>query len=110
MSDEESKPKSQEATPEAAPTIQWIPSPDGICEIYSNILYVNWTLWDLRFRLGHIVADPSKQPGGANWTIMERAAVTMPWGQAKYLRDLLNDCIQRYEKANGEITTPTMPT
>jgi hypothetical protein len=36
--------------------------------------------------------------------------MTLAWGHAKVLRDTLNEVIQRYEKANGEIITPKMPT
>ena len=109
MAEEEPKTKTPDSVPEVVSTIEWIPSEDGVLDIYSNILYANWTLYDLRFRLGQIVADPRKQPEKAPWAIIERAVVTMPWGQVKYVRDLLNDCINRYEKANGEITIPKMP-
>jgi hypothetical protein len=35
-----------------------------------------------------------------------RAAVNMAWAQAKFLRDMLTDAIERYEIANGELKWP----
>jgi hypothetical protein len=39
-----------------------------------------------------------------------RAAVNMAWPQAKFLRDMLTDAIERYEIANGELKWPELAT
>jgi|SRR6266446_3506323 len=88
----------------------WIEPEDGICDVYSNFVHLNWTLYDVRIRFGQIVAHPEQPPEKAVWAINEWAAVTIPWGQAKALRDMLNETIQKYEAINGEITVPTLPT
>jgi hypothetical protein len=33
----------------------------------------------------------------------------MSWGQVKYARDLMTRVIDEYEKLNGEIKAPTIP-
>ena len=88
----------------------WVMPEDGMCDVYSNFLHLNWTLYDVRIRFGQIIPHPEQQPDAAVWAINEQAAVTVPWGQAKLLRDMLNDAVQKYETANGEITVPKLPT
>ncbi len=109
MSDEESKPPSEKPTSEEAVPFDWITPEEGVCEVYSNYLHLNWTLFDVRIRFGQVVADPRRPPHLASWVIDEGAAITMPWAHAKFLRDTLNTAIQRYENLNGEITLPKMP-
>ena len=104
MSDESTTPK-----PEISP-FTWITPDEGICDVYSNFLHINWTLFDIRIRFGQIVAHPEQQPEAAVWAINEWAAVTMPWGQAKALRDMLVDAVSKYEAANGELAVPNLPT
>jgi hypothetical protein len=85
--------------------IPWIAPEEGICEIYSNITHINWAAYDIRIRFGHLITD------GATWSVSEEAAVTMPYGQAKYLRNLLHGIIQDYEAKNGTINiSPVWPT
>src|SRR5713101_5673363 len=109
MADEQSKPTPETSTGKAAPSIPWIEPEEGICEVYSNFHHLNWTLYDVRIRFAQITPNPEQPPEAAGWAISEQAAVTMPWGQAKLLRDMLTEAIQRYEKLNGEITTPKLP-
>jgi len=77
-----------------------IPAEDGVFENYGNQVNLAWTLFDVTLRFGQIVPAPGDMPPWAN---MEVAAITIPWGQAKALRDMLNDLVLRCEKANGEI-------
>jgi hypothetical protein len=88
---------------------EWISAPDGVFEGYANFIHVNWTLYDVRIRFAQIIADPSTTPELAPWVIEESAAISLPWGQAKYLHDLLARIIGLYEKVNGEIKTPILP-
>lgn len=108
MSQQESQPKSESAS-EQTLMIEWIIPEDGIHEAYSNFVHMNWALHDIRIRFGQIVPDPTKRPDLAQWVVHERAAITMAWGQAKFLRDILVQAIQKYEEKNGEITVPTVP-
>ncbi len=110
MSDETAKPESDKESAQTAPTIPWIAPDEGICEVYSNLHHLNWTLYDVRIRFAQIVPSPYQPPESAGWAISEQAAVTMPWGQAKLLRDMLSEAIQRYETLNGEIKQPKLPT
>src|SRR5579863_7428338 len=109
MSDKETPSTNSDSTVGNVPSIEWIPSAHGVSEIYTNFIHINWTLFDLRLRLGQVVADPRQSTPIASWAIIERAAVTIPWGQAKYLRDQLNECLERYEKVNGPLTVPQLP-
>ena|ERR1700688_5158795 len=99
-----------ETASETPKPFAWIEPDDGVCDVYSNFLHLNWTLYDVRIRFGQIIPNPEQPPEIAVWAITEWAAVTIPWGQAKALRDMLNDTIRKYEAANGEITVPTLPT
>ncbi len=85
--------------------IPWVPSEEGIYEIYCNFTNVNWTLYDVRFRLAQLI--PAKH--GSGMVAEERAAVTFAWPHAKILRDLLTDLVARYEQANGEIKPLILP-
>jgi len=105
MSEEKDNKKAQEI-PAA---FSWIPAKEGVEEVYANFHHINWTLYDVRIRFGQIIPHPDAPPENAPWAIMEYAAVTVPWGQAKVLRDLLNESINRYEAANGEIAVPKLP-
>jgi hypothetical protein len=110
MSQEESKPKSDESTSTEQTAWEWMVPEDGVYEAYSNFVYVNWTPLDVRIRFAQIIPEVGKPPQAGRWVIEESVAMTLAWGHAKFLRDTLNDVIQRYEKANGEIITPKMPT
>ena len=105
MTDEISKPENQ-ATPLSVP---WTKPEEGICEIYSNFYHLNWTVFDVRIRFGQIVPNPDDPPESAHVTVTEQAAITMPWGQIKALRDMLIDIVGRYEAVNGEIKVPKLP-
>lgn len=95
---------SEEKIPDARPPeskpLKTIPAKDGVFEDYGNQINLTWTLFDVALRFGQIVPAPGEDPPWAN---MEVAAITIPWGQAKALRDMLNDIVSRYENANGGI-------
>ena len=100
---------SDESNSIEAPAIPWVAPDEGICEIYTNITHVNWAAFDIRIRFGHLVID--NEPSGSKWSVSEQAAVTMSYGQAKYLRNLLHGIIKDYEKKNGIINiNPQWPT
>jgi hypothetical protein len=95
---------------DVVPSFPWVAPDDGICDVYSNFLHLHWTLFDVRIRFGQIVPNPEQPPITAGWTINEWAAVTIPWGQAKALQEMLHEAVKKYEAVNGEITIPTLPT
>ncbi len=105
MSDEKSKSAFEE---QPTPPIPWFRNPDGMFEGYSNYLHINWTLYDLRIRFGNVIPSPDSQPADSKWIISEDAAVSVPWGQAKVLRDMLIEAVQRYESVNGELKIPNL--
>lgn len=86
--------------PPAPKPCKTIPAEDGVFEGYGNQINVTWTLFDVALRFGQIIPAPGEDPPWAN---MEVAAITIPWGQAKALRDTLAEIVSRYEKVNGEI-------
>jgi hypothetical protein len=111
MNQEESKskePNVDDSVRDEQTSPEWIEPEEGVFQAYSNLVHVNWTATDVIFRFAQIV--PKRNPlNDASWAIEESAAVTMAWIQAKHVRAILNDIIQRYENVNGEIKTPTMP-
>jgi hypothetical protein len=85
--------------------MEWVKSPNGVTEIYTNSVHVTWTVDDLRIRLGQMVESMETQnPGpGFKGAIQERAAVTVSWRGAKMLRNQLEAIIDSYESVNGPI-------
>lgn len=95
---------------QVAASPEWVPSPNGVPEIYTNFVHANWSLYDVRIRLGQLVPDPkSTNPATSKWVSEERAAVTFAWPHAKILRDLLINLVKRYEEVNGEIKPLKLP-
>jgi hypothetical protein len=85
---------------------------DGVFEAYSNVVNMNWTLHDIRLRFAELIQVPdSDRPTWENQhgVILERVAVTLPWHQAKYLRDLLDGVIKNYEEINGALAPIKLP-
>ena|SRR2546423_4824249 len=87
------------------PPLQWIKSPNGVVEIYTNNIHLTWSLDDIRARLGQMVESPDTPNPGAGFigAVQERAAVTFSWRGAKMLRDQLDAIIDSYEAVNGPI-------
>ncbi len=75
---------------------------DGVCEIYANFIDICWGLHDVRLRLARVIPTDggygSSQP--LRVAVEQNAALTMPWGEAKLLRDILIDAVERYELTN----------
>jgi hypothetical protein len=105
MTEEEKK-----ESPAADQPIPWVSVPDGVEDVYANYVQLNWTLYDVRMRFGQIIPHPQDPPERARWAVLESVAVAVPWGQAKLLRDLLSQVIQKYEEINGPIVIPKLPT
>lgn len=85
---------------------------DGIFEAYSNVINMNWTLYDVRIRFAELLQVPDEdRPTWENQhgVLLERVAVTISWHQAKILRDLLDGVVKSYEEINGELKTPQLP-
>ena len=83
-------------------------SGERIEEVYADTMDVTWTPYDVRVRFAQAIpvqypAEPRRHE------IEERVAVTLAWAEAKYLRDVLTDVIDRCEKVNGEIKPVTLP-
>src|SRR6266702_54788 len=71
----------------------------GVFEAYANVVNLNWTLTDIRIRFAELIQIPDEDR--PNWEnqhgiLLERAAVTIPWYQAKALRDMLAGVIKNY--------------
>ena len=75
--------------------------------IYANTTDLQWTLTDVTVRFGEVVQRVVANASEAK--IREKAVVTIPWWQAKLLRDMLSDLISRYENLNGELKRANLP-
>jgi hypothetical protein len=84
----------------------------GMFSTYSNIVNFDWTLYDVRLRFGELIHVPNDDnPVWANQTkiVLEKAAINIPWRQAKILRDMLDGVIRNYETINGELGPVKLP-
>jgi hypothetical protein len=85
---------------------------DGVFETYANVVNLNWTLHDVRIRFAELIQVPDDdRPTWENQhgVLLERAAVTVSWHQAKYLRDVLDGIVKNYEEINGELKALKLP-
>lgn len=85
---------------------------DGLFEAYANVVNMNWTLYDVRIRFAELIQVPDDdRPTWQNQhgVILERVAITLPWHQAKSLRDMLDGLIKNYEEINGELKPINLP-
>jgi hypothetical protein len=89
-----------------ASAIEFREHKDGVCEIYTNFVDIGWRPADVYLRLCHLV--PATQVAPVRFVVEVRAAVNMAWAEAKLLRDMLTDAVERYEIANGEIKWPQL--
>ncbi|MGO9256808.1 MAG: DUF3467 domain-containing protein [Bryobacteraceae bacterium] len=102
---------------EAAPKLDLSKLPleepeDGVFSAYANVFNMNWTLTDVRLRFSELLQVPDEvKPTWENQhgIVLERVSVTIPWYQAKVLRDMLDGLIRNYEELNGEIKVPKLP-
>ena len=85
---------------------------EGVYYAYANIVNLNWTLTDLRIRFAELLQVPGDE--GPTWKtqhgiLLERVSVTIPWHQAKALRDMLDGVVRNYEEINGELKQVKLP-
>jgi hypothetical protein len=84
----------------------------GVFEAYSNVVNMNWTPYDVRMRFAELLQVPDDdRPTWENQhgIVLERVAVTIPWHQARLLRDMLDGLIKNYEQLNGELKPLKLP-
>jgi hypothetical protein len=79
---------------------------------YANVVNMDWSLYDVRLRFGELMqvldeASPSWQ--NQHKVVLEKAAIRIPWHQAKYLCQMLAGVIKNYEEINGELRALKLP-
>lgn len=83
--------------------IKWVRREDS-AEIYANFFFVNWSIVDVRIRLGQLIpTDNITAEGRPESVSEEQAAITISWPTIKALNNHLTDIIAKQEKANGPI-------
>jgi Protein of unknown function (DUF3467) len=85
---------------------------EGVFYAYANLVNMNWTQTDVRIRFGELLQVPDED--NPTWDhqrgiLLERASITIPWIQAKVLRDMLDGVIRNYETLNGELRQAKLP-
>ena len=109
MSQEESKPQT-ESVPSAQPQSPvWERPVGGVPEVYSDYFHTNWMPVTVRIRLGQVIHDPKLPQDMSIWMIGECVELTMPWATVKALAETLSNLVQGYEKENGPIVIPKIP-
>jgi hypothetical protein len=89
------------------PVISWIKSPDGVREVYANLVHLVWSLDDIRIRVAQMVESAETRNPGEPFlpAAEERAVVTLPWRCAKILGEQLTAAVKNFEQSNGPIKT-----
>jgi hypothetical protein len=87
-------------------------SEDGVFSAYANVVNLDWTLYDVRIRFGELMQVPNDD--NPTWKnqhaiVLERAAIRLPWHQAKNLRDVLDGVLRNYEEINGKLAPIKLP-
>ena len=85
---------------------------EGVFSVFSNLVNLDWTLYDIRLRFGELLQVPNED--NPTWEnqhgiLLEKAAIRLPWHQAKLLRNMLDHVLRNYEEANGELKPITLP-
>ena len=66
-------------------SIEWIMAEKGVAEVYTNFVHSNWSLYDVRLRLGQLIPDPKiTDPMATRWVVEEHAAVPSHGNRPKY--------------------------
>jgi hypothetical protein len=105
----ENEPKKDEPSHSLLTDLSKIPlvAPDeGVFSAYSNIINMDWTLYDVRIRFAELTQIPDEEDpvwGKQHQVMLERVVVRMPWHQAKMLRDMLDEVVRAHEAVNGEL-------
>jgi hypothetical protein len=85
---------------------------DGVFMDYANTVNLDWTLYDVRIRFGELMQVLNEDnPSWVNQhgVVLEKAAIRIPWHQAKNLCLLLSGVIRNYEEINGELKQIKLP-
>lgn len=85
---------------------------EGVFMAYANVVNIGWTLDDVRIRfceLMNVSTDENPKFSEGVGVIQEKAAITLPWRQAKLLRDILNKLVSEFEDMNGEMKPLRLP-
>ena len=69
-------------------------------ELYANNVFLEASLWDMKLVLGNL--DQKLGPT----TIVQHAAVTLPWAAVKVLRYFLGVHLLAHELQNGKVFVP----
>jgi hypothetical protein len=85
---------------------------EGLFEAYANVINLDWSLYDVRIRFGELMQVLNDEM--PSWTnqhavVLEKAAIRIPWHQAKFLSILLAGIIKNYEEVNGELKQLKLP-
>jgi hypothetical protein len=76
----------------------------GIDHIYANNIVVGVTGYDVTLWFSKLVRLPQHEPTAEPVNQLEhRATVTLAWAEAKALRNVLTETLEKLEKLNGEI-------
>jgi len=92
-------------------TIALLEEEEGTFSTYANVINMDWTLYDVRFRFAELMQVPDDElPTWENQraVVLEKALIRIPWHQAKMLRDLLDGVVKSYESLNGELKQPLL--
>ncbi len=84
----------------------------GVFMEYANVVNVDWTLYDVQLHFGELMQFPDGE--NSSWkarttAILDKASITIPWHQAKYLANLLSAVVHNYEEINGELKPIKLP-
>ena len=85
---------------------------EGVFYAYANVVNFNWTLTDVRLRFAELLSVPDDNNpvwDAQRGIILERASITIPWIQAKNIRDMLDGLVKNYEALNGELKPAKLP-
>jgi hypothetical protein len=106
---------SAEAPPSSTIDMSIVPIEEpeaGVFMDYANVINLDWSLYDVRIRFGELTqvindADPSWK--NQHTVLREKAAIRVPWHQAKNLCVQLLGVIHNYEELNGELKQIKLP-
>jgi hypothetical protein len=80
------------------------PAKDGIQYFYANNIAIGSSNFDVRLIFGEIVEATEE-----NIIVEQRAQVSMGWLEAKILAEIMQANIKDYERRNGILTIPELP-
>jgi|SRR3954467_11273155 hypothetical protein len=86
------------------PETKWRRLP-GSANVYSNWIYMNYSVTDVRIRFGLLIPSDYETPlaGQPESIAEEQVSVTMSWPQVKNLSQMLKLAVEAYENSNGPI-------